>query len=491
MKRILSLPRRPSLYWGALLVAVPLCLAAAAPARAQWSESPPVGSDWAGEQPIGRHSGEVAREFDPFNPVPEVGRYDGCGDGRDGCGDEREHCRDGRDGCREPEHHHEHGAAPLHLSEHNALVVDCSGEHRDMFSSVGAAVHVAPPNATILILPPGDGTTCVETVAIHKPLTISTLGGGSPAVIQAPDNQPCLIADIPLGDTLTIDRIRFIARGHNAPCVSVQAGHVVVRNSSIDSRTRNWAFDVAESGDLSVEATHIETDGSGVHARRARVELRDLAIDIDMGHDGVGLALDRTDGIVDGGSIIGGAVGILASAGTHGLQLSDTKVHKAKTGVALVSGGLGSVSAERLALSNNAEGLVIGPGAESQITHSVITDSKEDGVAIYGAATLISANKIVGAEVGIRLSPPSAFSPPPFVEFIADPPGDGNDGKPIVENNLVANVRHAAVLVDGPAHGRVMGNVFYAPGHARCIDGDGHIDEGDNACHGSWLPWPF
>jgi len=242
----------------------------------------------------------------------------------------------------------------------------------------------------------------------------------------------------------------------------------VVRNSSIDSRTRNWAFDVDESGDLSVEATHIETDGSGVRARRAKVDLHDLDIDIDVGRDSVGLALERTDGIVDGGSIIGGGVGIVASAGTHGLQLNDTKVHKAKTGVALISGGLGSISAERLALSNNAEGLVIGPGTESQITHSVITDSREDGIAIYGAGTLISGNKVVGAEVGIRLFPPGGFTPPPFVEFIAEP-ADGYDGKPIVENNLVANVRRAAVMAEGPAHGRVMGNVFYATGQRAAL----------------------
>jgi len=476
MKRVPSLPRRPALCWGLLLFAAPLCLAAA-PASAQWSDAPPVGSDWHGEQPVDQRAGQIARQFDPFDPVPEIGREDGC--------------RGGRDGCGESEHHHEHGGGPLRLSDHDALLVDCSGRHRDMFPSVNAAVRHAPPNATILILPPGDGTTCVESVEIRQPLTISTLGGGSPAVIQAPDNLPCLAATIPLGDTLTIDRIRFIARGRSAPCVFVHAGHVVMRNSSIDSRTRNWAFDVDESGDLSVEATHIETDGSGVHARRAQVELRDLAIDIDMGHDGVGLALDRTDGVVEGSSIIGGAVGILASAGTHGLQLSDTKVHKAKTGVALLSGGLGSISAERLALSDNAEGLVIGPGAESQITRSVITDSREDGIAIYGASTLISGNKVVGAEVGIRLSPPGAFSPPSSVEFMADPPGDGDDGKPIVENNLVANVRHAAVAIDGPARGRIMGNVFYAPGHARCIAGDGHVEEDDNACHDSWLPWPF
>ena len=469
MKAAFSPPRPPLRCWSALLFAAPLCFAAS-PAGAQSYDS----------RPFDARAGEIAAQIDPFDPVPEIGRDDG-----------RDDCRDERDGCGRHEHHHDHGGGPLRLSDRNALMVDCSGQHRNMFPSVDAAVHHASPNATILILPPGDGTTCVETVAIHQPLTISTLGGGSPAVIQAPADQPCLIADIPLGDTLTIDRIRFIARGPKAPCVTVQAGHVVVRNSSIDSRTRNWAFDVAESGDLSIEATHIETDGSGVHARRAQVELHDLAIDIDTGHDGVGLALDRTDGAVDGGSIVGGSVGILASAGTHGLQLSDTKVHKAKTGVALLSGGLGSISADRLVLSGNAEGLVIGPDAESQITHSVITDSAEDGISIYGADTLVSGDKVVGAETGIRLFPPGAFSPPASVDFMVNPPADGDGGKPIIENNLVANVRHAAVAIDDHAHGRVMGNVFYAPGHARCISGDGHVEERANVCHGSWLPWPF
>ena len=92
----------------------------------------------------------------------------------------------------------------------------------------------------------------------------------------------------------------------------------------------------------------------------------------------------------------------------------------------------------------------------------------------------------------VTAAPNSKFKiRPQIVDFMADPPADGNDGKPIVENNLVANVRHAAVAIDDHAHGRVMGNVFYAPGHARCISGDGHVEERANVCHGSWLPWPF
>lgn len=478
MSAIISLFRLPTRCGSALLVAAPL-----------WFATSPAAAEWYGDQPSDPRASETAAQLDPFDPVPEIGR-----DGWYGCREERDGCRRFERSRGHGERDHDggrHDGGPLRISDRDALMVDCSGQRRNMFPSVGAAAHRAPPNATILILPPGDGTTCVETVTINRPLTIATLGGGSPAVIQAPADQPCLVADIPLGDTLTIDRIRFIARGRKAPCVSVQAGHVVVRNSSIDSRTRDWAFDVAESGDLSVEATHIETDGSGVHARRAQVELHDLAIAIDSGHDGVGLALDRTDGTVEGGSITGGTVGILASAGTHGLLLSDTKVHKARTGVALLSGGLGSIAADRLDLSNNGDGLVIGPGAESRITGSVITDSGGNGIAIYGADALVSGNKVVGAETGIRLSPPGSFSPPRSADFMADPPADGHGGKPIVENNLVANVRHAAVAIDNQVRGRVMGNVFYAPGHARCIAGDGHIEERANVCHDSWLPWPF
>ncbi len=475
-----SLFRLPARCGSALLLAAPL-----------WFAASPAAADWYGDQPSDPRASETAALLDPFDPVPEIGRGD-CRDGWYGCRRfDRFRDYDGRGRGQWDHGRWGHGRGPLHLSDRGALMVDCSGQHRNMFSSVGAAAHHAPPNATILILPPGDGGTCVETVAIDRPLTIATLGGGSPAVIQAPANQPCLIADIPLGDTLTLDRIRFIARGGKAPCVSVQAGHVVVRNSSIDSRTRDWAFDVAESGALNLEATRIETDGSGVHARRAKVELHDFAIAIDSGHRGVALALDRTDGTVDGGSIVGGSTGILASAGTRGLQLNDTKVHKAGTGVALLPGGLGSIAADRLDLSSNADGLVIGPGAESRITGSVITNSGESGIAIYGAGTLVSGNKIVGARTGIRLSPPGMFSPPHAAEFMAEPPAGGHDGRPIVENNLVANVRYAAVAADEHAHGRVMGNVFYAPGRAHCIAGGRYIEDRANACHGSWLPWPF
>ncbi|MBU6296993.1 MAG: right-handed parallel beta-helix repeat-containing protein [Alphaproteobacteria bacterium] len=458
-----------------------VCCGAIPFAALLWLGAAPAQADWYGERPADSGASQTAALLDPYDPVPEIG----CR--------ERGDCRDDyeRRGERHGEGRHERpGGRPLRYADRDALLVDCSRQHRDMFSSVNAAVSHAPPNATILILAPGDGATCVESVHIPGPMTIATFGGGQ-AVIQAPPGQPCLRADIPLGDTLTIEGIRFIARGRDAPCVAVQAGHVVIRNSLIDSRTRDWAIDVHESGELTVEATHIETDGSGLHADRALVDLHNLDIDIDTGRAGVGLVLDRTDGTIGGGSLIGGKIGIAASAGTHGLELTDTKISKADTGVALMPGGLGNITLRRLAMSGNENGLIIAPGTQSQVTGTVITDSRETGIAVYGADTLIDSNKIVGAEVGIRLSSAGAFPPRALADFAAGPMGGGPDGgRPIVENNLVANVRHAAVAVEGRVHGRVIGNVFYAPGHASCFAGD-DIDEDANRCHDSWLSWPF
>ncbi|MDE1939356.1 MAG: hypothetical protein KGI68_10080, partial [Alphaproteobacteria bacterium] len=350
-----------------------------------WLAAAPAQADWYGERPAGARASETAALLDPYDPVPEIG----CRDSRDGCRGDYDGHRDGGGG-HAIGHGGRPGGRPLEYAERNALLVDCSRQHRDMFPSIEAAVRHAPPNATILILAPGDGATCVESVHIPGAMTIATFGGSKQAVIQAPPGQPCLLADIPLGDTLTIDGIRFIARGRDAPCVAVQAGHVVVRNSLIDSRTRDWAIDVHESGELTVEATHIETDGSGVHAERAQVELHNLDIDIDSGHDGVGLSLVRTDGSVDGGSLIGGKVDIAASAGTHGLDISDTKVSEAGTGVVLMPGGLGSVTLRRLTLSKNQDGIVIAPGAQSQVTDTVVTDSRENGISVYGADALIN-----------------------------------------------------------------------------------------------------
>ncbi|MDE2183860.1 MAG: right-handed parallel beta-helix repeat-containing protein [Alphaproteobacteria bacterium] len=513
-----SWPRRlgKSCLRAAILIALPCFVALPSiagddspPPDQPRAAAPAYDKDWYDSQPPDTHPNETASWFDPYDPVPGIDfpcRGPGCGHG--------------------PHSHHEEHPVLPGLLGHDAFLVDCGRTHseprRGVFDSLDEAAHFAPPNATILILPPGQGTTCVETVHIDRPLTIGSYGSAGRAVIQAPPGAPCLVAHIPLGDTLTIDGVRFVARSREAPCVAVEAGHVVVRNSEVDSRGSNWAFDVHESGELNVENTHIETDASGVHARRAHVELSNLDIDIDgrngaafldLGrtdctdrsqgtiHGSVGLALECSEGSVDGGSIIGGSVGILASAGTRGLRITDVKIRRADTAILLLPGQLGSVNVERPTIARSHDGIIIAPGAESQVIGGVITDSAFAGITAYGAGTLVSGNKIVGADDGIRLFAAEAFPPPLFPQFAAVPVIDGDDGGPTVENNLVANVRHAAVLIDGRAgghqlhlHGRLIGNTFYARRPAECIDeqyNDDPVKVRANSCNREWLPWPF
>jgi hypothetical protein len=494
------------------LISIPSAADDAAPHdQARHASGHDYDKDWYNSQAPDTHPNETAAWFDPSDPVPGIGfgcRGDICGPPHG------------------PPHHPPGGPLLPGILGHTTFLVDCgaghSEPHRGLFNSVNAAAHFAPPNSTILILPPGQGTTCVESVHINGPITIATYGGSGQAVIQAPPREPCLTADIPLGDTLVIDGVRFIARSREAPCVAVEAGRVVVRNSAVDSRGANWAFDVHESGELIVDSTRIETDASGVHARRGHVELHnlDIAIDarngaalLDLGrtdctdkthgtiHGSVGLALECTEGSVDGGSIIGSAVGILASAGTHGLRLTDVKITKADTGILLLPGQLGSVNVERPVISRSRDGIIIAPGAESQVTGAVITDSDVSGITTYGPQTLISGSKIVGGDDGIRIFAPEAFPPPIFPEFAAVAVIGPSDGGPIVENNLIANVRHAAVRIDGRAgghqtrlHGRLIGNTFYARSPAECVDdqfNDDPVKVRANTCNREWLVWPF
>jgi hypothetical protein len=410
--------------------------------------------------------------------------------------------------------HEEHGRGESHHGPH--------GHGEFVFSSINEAAEFAPPNATILVSPPGQGMTCVESVQVHKPLTIATYGGSGKAVIQAPPGQPCLTARIPLGDELVLDGVRFVARSRQTPCVAVEAGRVVMRNSTVDSRGTEWGFDVHESGELLLEGSKIETDASAVHARRATVTLKNVDIDIDgrggaallnLGrtdcidrdsgtiHGSVGLALECSEGTVEGGSIIGGAIGILASSGTRGLRIADVKVTKADTGILLLPGQLGSVTIERATIAKARNGIIVAPGAESQITGSVITDSRDTGIAAFGTGTLISSNKIVDADDGIRIMASESFPPAFFPEFSAVAVFEGDDGGPVVENNLVANVRHAAVRIDARADGRqrrlngkLIGNTLYAMGHAVCIDdyyNDDPVRVRANTCNRERFFWPF
>jgi len=485
----------------------------AAPA---WLVTAPLAADWYDGRPPYTHDNEAAAQLDP---VPEIGfgcRFDGC---------------PGR-------HHEEHGPPPSralpHINGKESLLVDCGAPHseprRGFFSSVGEAAEFAPPNATIFIVPPDQGRTCVETVHIRRPVTLATYGSGQAAVIQSVQGQPCLIAELPLGDSLTIDGVRFIARSDDQPCVAVEAGRVVMRNSSVDARGTAWAFNVRESAELAIDSTRIETDASAVHARRAKVDIRNLDIDIDARnrpavlnldrtdctdrnggtvHGSVGLALECSEGTVDRVNIIGGAIAMLASAGTRGLVITDAKITKADTGILLLPGQLGTVDVERPVISRAIHGIVVAPGAESQITGAVITDSRASGISVFGAATLISNNKIVGAVDGIELLSELTF--PPLINSLINPRAEApvnwnpqigdNFGGPVVENNLIANVWHSGVRIDSrvdgerqPLFGKLIGNTIYARSPAVCID-DRHNDDPvrvrANTCNRDWLAWPF
>ncbi|GAA0583228.1 hypothetical protein GCM10008942_35170 [Rhizomicrobium electricum] len=480
----------------------------------------PAAADPYDNLPPYDYPSEAATQGAPYDPVPEI---------------DPSWCR-----WRPCAPRHPVQSAPRHtgpnlpgINGHPTLLVDCGrpqgprgrhhGPHGErVFTSVNEAAEFAPPNATILIVPPGEGMTCVESVHVRGPLTIATYGGSGRAVIQAPAGAPCLRAHIPLGDELVIDGVKFISRGRETPCVTVEAGRVVMRNSAVDSRGTDWGFDVQESGELILENAKIETDASAVHARRAAVALKNVDIDIagrnmaaslNLGrtdcldrkagtiHGSVGLALECSEGSMEGGSIIGGAVGILASAGTRGLRFTDVKITKADTGMLILPGQRGVVTVERAAIAKSHDGIVVAPGAESQITGSVITDSRDTGITAFGAGTLIASNKIVNADDGIRLLAPAAFPPPVFPEFSAVAMIDGDDGGPIVQNNLVANVRHAAVRIDARAGGRqhrldgkLMGNTLYAMSPAVCIDDDYNDDPvrvRANTCNRERFFWPF
>ncbi len=483
---------------------------------------------------------EAAQQLNPYDAVPEVDpRWCRFGGYCPRPWDYRDEHRDGR------RWEHDEGPRLPGMLGHETLLVDCGrhqdhgdGEHHDghrndhhdgrhdghrnVFTSIDEAAEFAPPNATILIIPPGEGMTCIESVHIHKPLTLATYGGSGKAVIQAPQGEPCLTAHIPLGDSLIIDGIKFIARSREAPCVAVEAGHVTLRNAQVDSRGADWAFDVHESGELTLEQSRIETDFSGVHARRATVEIKNLDIDIagrngaavlnlgrtdcldrDGGtiHGSVGLALECSEGSVESTNIIGASIGVLASSGTRGLRLTDIKLTKPDTGILLLPGQLGMVTVERSNIIKARDGIIVAPGAESQITGTVISDSRDTGITTFGAGALISSNKIVGAEDGIRMLASQAFPPPMFPDFAATPIIDSDGGGPVVENNLVANAHHAAVRIDGRfggeqhrLHGKLMGNTLYVERPGECIDdtyNDDPVRVRANTCNRDRFPWPF
>jgi len=369
---------------------------------------------------------------------------------------------------REHDWHHHH-----HHDRLDVVVVDCSHTHRDMAPSLQWAIDRVIPNGKVMILPPGEGMTCRESLSITKPVTISTFGGGHAAVIQAPDSQPCVEANVPLGDSLVFDGVTFIARGRTAPCIRVRAGHVVVRNATIDSRNTNFAFDVLDSGELEVDDTRVETDGAGVHALRAEVHLKNLDIDMSPNRRDAALLLDRTDGDVAGGEIIGGRWGLVVSPGPHGFSASELKIRDANTAVEFLPGGQGPVHAERLSLAHNRNGIVIAPYVQAEVSDNAITRSIDTGIVVYPADAHIDSNRIDGGRVGIRVANLHEFdwkdeSPGEIVfDRTYDPP---EPGLPQIVGNTIADVEQASILLDPHAHARASDNELFTPPGRTCVN---------------------
>ena len=380
------------------------------------------------------------------------------------------------------------GRHHAHRESRDVIVVDCSHTHHDMAASVQWAVNHIRPNGKIMILPPGEGMTCRESLSIEKPVTISTYGAGRPAVIQAPDLQSCAQANVPLGDSLVFDGITFIARGRSAPCIRVRAGHVVVRNSNIDSRNTDWAFDVLDSGELTVQDSRIETDGSGIHALRAEVHIRQVEIDMTPARRKAALVLDRTDGDVEGGEIIGGRWGVVASSGPHGLTLADLRVHSANTAVELLPGSQGTVHANKLSLDDNRNGLVVAPSVDADVSDNTIAGSQDDGVVVYESNARIRNNRIGGGRIGVRVAhtggevagdfwgdlDPRTYRPED------DPP---REGVPDISNNYIGDVGQADIAADGGAHAHVADNELISRPGCVCISHPEGLALHENECH--------
>jgi hypothetical protein len=333
--------------------------------------------------------------------------------------------------------------------------------------------------------------TCVESLSITRPVRISTYGGGPQAVIEAPGLSSCVEANIPLGDAVVFEDIKFIARGHEAPCIRVRAGEVVVRNSTIDSRNTEWAFDVLDSGELTVQDSKIETDGSGIHALRAEIHLKEVEIDMSPARRKPAMVLDRTDGDVEGGEIIGGRWGVVASSGPHGLSLADLRVRDANTAVELLPGSQGAVRVSKLSLDNNRTGFVIAPYVDSEVNDNSIVGSEDDGMVVYESNARIRNNRIGGGRIGIRIArtggeiagdfwgdlDPRTYRPQD------DPP---RQGAPDITNNYIADIGQADIAADEGAHAHVADNELVSRPGCVCISHPEGLALHANECrHGS------
>jgi hypothetical protein len=419
-----------------------------------------LAEDYSGANDV--HSGFAAAGLlDPSDPLGAIQCRHNCGH----C----ENCSDcGRD-C-----HSDRGAHRDRNRQMRIVNVDCSRQRsreRGWEWSVGDALRRVAPNGTVNVLAPGEGATCVESLVIHTPVTIATLGAGTRAVIQAPEGRPCIVADIALGDALSLQNLKIIARGHDAACVQVTAGTVDIRNSDIDSRSTNWAFDVGASGELRITGTRVETDGAGVRAERAYVSISGLGIDMAPNRSDAALQFERTDGHVDKVQIIGGYWGVLASPGAHGLSLSNIEVSKAAIGAEFVAGAQGAIRANSLWLWRNRRGLVVGPGVDADISQSAILRSEQVSAVLLGAAARLQSNRMMGGRIGVRLQPADAFSwaDVPFkpVNIFTDNPA------PALRGNQIGAVAEAGIAIDRGAYARAFQNTIATARDGECIVGEG------------------
>ena len=171
-----------------------------------------------------------------------------------------------------------------------------------------------------------------------------------------------------------------------------------------------------------------------------------------------------------------------ASAGAHGLSLSNIKVAKANIGVAIVAGGHGPVRADGLWLSHNRTGLLVSPYAWGDKSRSTISSSQDEGIVVYAPEARITDNTIVGGHIGIRIARADEFqwTDVPFLRPMDDPL---EPGVPEFVSNHIGYIDDAAVFADDGAPARLVHNALFAPPHCNCIAGDKfRLDIDDDHC---------
>jgi len=261
----------------------------------------------------------------------------------------------------------------------------------------------------------------------------------SAATLSSPDdadekNASCLDVRLPTGDALNIVGVNFIVRSGKYPCVSVKAGTVKVQHSRIDSRGTRWAFDVKESGRLVLEDSRIETDGGGINARRATVDLRRVEIQLERGRRGIGAALTGADGTISDLAVIGGEVGLVVSSGSRGLIVDRPVISDSGVGIAAVGApGQGTISVRNANIQRTIVGAWIRNNARAELLGGSVLQSQRVGVFInYSGALVRGLAHIEGAIHGLAISnktePETQSAAPAASEWSSLCTGDAGDG---------------------------------------------------------------